>query len=275
MRQLKSVDAQFLAVESARTYGHVGGLAIYDPASAPGGDLTVEDICRLVGERLHLLPPLRWKLASVPFGLDLPYWVEDRDFDFDFHVRESSLAAEVADLGIEVTIVEPTGYSTDGAGPSSVQAERLPACAPIWEARERQRASMPAGRGNPEATGQAILDLVDAGGPPLRVFFGIGPLDIIRTAYAARIATWERWDALSREAHGAANSDATTGTAATVPPCSPSSGGNPRRSCSPPSSPGCWCIRRWRATRSGGRCSASSASRSSGSSSSRSRRRRR
>jgi NAD(P)-dependent dehydrogenase (short-subunit alcohol dehydrogenase family) len=116
-----------------------------------------------------------------------------------------SLAAEVADLGIQVTIVEPTGYSTDWAGPSSVQAERLPAYAPMWEARERQRASMPAGRGNPEATGQAILDLVDAADPPLRVFFGIGPLDIIRTEYAARIATWERWDALSREAHGAAN----------------------------------------------------------------------
>ncbi len=132
MRQLTSLDAQFLAVESARTYGHVGGLAIYDPTTAPGGDLTVEDVCRLVGER-------------------------------------------------------------------------LPAYAPIWEARERQRAAMPAGRGNPEATGPAILDLVDAADPPLRVFFGIGPLDIIRTEYAARIATWERWDALSREAHGAAN----------------------------------------------------------------------
>ncbi len=37
MRQLTSLDAQFLAVESARTYGHVGGLAVYDPATAPGG----------------------------------------------------------------------------------------------------------------------------------------------------------------------------------------------------------------------------------------------
>src|SRR4051794_22712692 len=44
MRQLTSLDAQFLAVESARTYGHVGGLAVYDPATAPGGELTVKDI---------------------------------------------------------------------------------------------------------------------------------------------------------------------------------------------------------------------------------------
>src|SRR3954465_9200135 len=66
MRQLSTLDAQFLAVESARTYGHVGSLAIYDPSTAPRGELTIEDLCRLVGERLHLLPPLRWRLARVP-----------------------------------------------------------------------------------------------------------------------------------------------------------------------------------------------------------------
>jgi WS/DGAT/MGAT family acyltransferase len=91
MRQLTSLDAQFLAVESARTYGHVGGLAVYDPATAPGGELTAKDICRLVGERLHLLPPFTWKLVNVPFGLDLPYWIEDPDFDLDFHIRESAV----------------------------------------------------------------------------------------------------------------------------------------------------------------------------------------
>ena len=91
MRQLTSLDAQFLAVESARTYGHVGGLAIYDPSTAPGGDLTTKDLCRLVGERLHLLPPFTWKLVNVPFGLDLPYWIEDPDFDLDFHIRESAV----------------------------------------------------------------------------------------------------------------------------------------------------------------------------------------
>src|SRR3954463_13088149 len=104
MRQLTTLDAQFLAVESAQTYGHVGSLAIYDPSTAPGGDLTVDDICRLVGERLHLLPPLprpagappplppplHGRLASAPLGVALPYWVEDPDFDLDFHIRESA-----------------------------------------------------------------------------------------------------------------------------------------------------------------------------------------
>ena len=115
-----------------------------------------------------------------------------------------SLAAEVADLGIKVTIVEPTGYTTDWAGPSAVQAEHIAAYDGVRERRAQTRASTPAGRGNPEATGPAILELVDADEPPLRVFFGIGPLDIMRAEYARRIATWEQWDDLSRAAHGAA-----------------------------------------------------------------------
>src|SRR5215210_6058365 len=91
MRQLTSVDAQFLAMETPRTYGHVAGLAVYDPSTAPDGELTVQDLCRLVSERIHLLPPFRWRLAEVPLSLDLPYWIEDPDFDLDFHIRESAV----------------------------------------------------------------------------------------------------------------------------------------------------------------------------------------
>jgi diacylglycerol O-acyltransferase / wax synthase len=86
LRQLTSLDAQFLAVETPRTYGHVGGLAVYE------NRLQMEDICRLVSERLHLLPPFRWRLVEVPFGLDHPYWIEDPDFDIDFHIRETAVA---------------------------------------------------------------------------------------------------------------------------------------------------------------------------------------
>jgi diacylglycerol O-acyltransferase len=92
MRQLTSLDAQFLALETPRAFGHVSGLAVYDPSSAPGGDLTGDDIRRLVGERIHLLPPFTQKLVTIPFGLDLPYWIEDPDFDLDFHIREIALA---------------------------------------------------------------------------------------------------------------------------------------------------------------------------------------
>src|SRR3954470_20660693 len=91
MRQLTSLDAQFLALESARQTGHVGGLAILDPSTRPGGTLYASDILELLEERLPALPPFRWKLAEVPFGLDFPYWIEDPDFDLHFHVRELAL----------------------------------------------------------------------------------------------------------------------------------------------------------------------------------------
>jgi NAD(P)-dependent dehydrogenase (short-subunit alcohol dehydrogenase family) len=114
-----------------------------------------------------------------------------------------SLAAEVSDFGIKVTLVEPTAYTTDWSGPSSVQAERIPAYDAV---RERQAQAFGAARatgGDPAATGRAMLELVDADDPPLRIFFGIGPLKMLREEYARRIATWERWDDLSRVAHGA------------------------------------------------------------------------
>jgi hypothetical protein len=69
MRQLTNLDAQFLAMESPTTYGHVSSLAVYESDS----ELTADDVRALIEERLHLLPPFRWRLAPVPFGLDNPY----------------------------------------------------------------------------------------------------------------------------------------------------------------------------------------------------------
>ena len=120
MRQLTSLDAQFLAVESARTYGHVGGLAVYDPATAPGGELGVKDICRLVGERIHLLPPFRWRLVGVPLGLDHPYWAEDPDFDLDFHIRESAVPPPGDDRRLAETVAR-------------IFARPLDRTRPLWE----------------------------------------------------------------------------------------------------------------------------------------------
>ena len=93
MRQLTSLDAQFLALETNRQAGHVGGLAILDQSTRPGGTIAVGDIKALLQERLPLLPPFHWKLVEVPLGLDYPYWIEDPDFDIDFHVREIALVA--------------------------------------------------------------------------------------------------------------------------------------------------------------------------------------
>src|SRR3954454_15605750 len=120
MRQLTSLDAQFLAVESARTYGHVGSLAVYDPSTAPGGTFEIADVCRLVGERIHLLPPLHWRLARVPFGVDLPYWTEDPDFDLDFHIRESAIPPPGDDRRLAETVAR-------------IFARPLDRSRPLWE----------------------------------------------------------------------------------------------------------------------------------------------
>jgi diacylglycerol O-acyltransferase len=97
MRQLTSLDAQFLALESARQTGHVGGLAILDPSTVPGGHLGCAEVQELLHERLPLLPPFRWRLAEVPLGLDYPYWIDDPDFDLHFHVRELALPSPGSD----------------------------------------------------------------------------------------------------------------------------------------------------------------------------------
>lgn len=104
MRQLSSLDAQFLNVESARTYGHVAFLGIYDPSTAPGGRLGLDEIKHLLESRLHLLPPLRWRLVPVPLGIDLPYWADDPDFDLDFHVRESAIPPPGDDRQLAETV---------------------------------------------------------------------------------------------------------------------------------------------------------------------------
>src|SRR5919107_38196 len=91
MRQLTSLDHQFLALESRRQTGHVAGLAILDGSTAPGGGVGCRDVKQLLRERLPLLPPLRWRVAEVPLNLDYPYWVEDEEFDLDYHVRELAL----------------------------------------------------------------------------------------------------------------------------------------------------------------------------------------
>lgn len=91
MRQLTSLDAQFLAVEDARNHGHVCALSILDPETAPEGQLTLEAVRELVAARLHQLPPFRRRLAPVPLGIAHPYWFDDPDFDLDFHLRELAL----------------------------------------------------------------------------------------------------------------------------------------------------------------------------------------
>jgi WS/DGAT/MGAT family acyltransferase len=120
MQQLTSLDAQFLAIETPRTYGHVGSLAVYDPSTAPGGEITHAGVCRLVEERLHLLPPFTRKLVQVPLALDHPYWIEDREFDINFHIRDSAVAPPGNDKQLGNTV-------------ERIFARPLDRSRPLWE----------------------------------------------------------------------------------------------------------------------------------------------
>ena len=112
------------------------------------------------------------------------------------------LAQEVADFGIKVTLIEPAGYSTDWAGPSARHATPNTAYDEVRKRIQEARAKRVASPGDPTATRAAVLKVVDAAEPPLRIFFGDGQLTIAERDYESRLATWREWEQVSIEAHG-------------------------------------------------------------------------
>jgi NAD(P)-dependent dehydrogenase (short-subunit alcohol dehydrogenase family) len=113
-----------------------------------------------------------------------------------------ALSQEVAGFGIKITLIEPGGFSTDWGGASAKHADPLPAYADLHKRVDEFRAAASPSRGNPAATGAAVLKIVDAEVPPLRVFFGKTPLGTAKADYASRIETWEKWNDVSLEAQG-------------------------------------------------------------------------
>lgn len=91
MKQMQGLDAAFVAMEQSSAPVHIGSLLIYDPSTAPGGFVRFKDILKFYGDRLRLSETMRQKMVKVPFGIDYPYWVEDINFDLEYHVRHVAL----------------------------------------------------------------------------------------------------------------------------------------------------------------------------------------
>lgn len=91
MRQLQGMDASFVAMETRNSPMHIGSILIYDPATAPGGFVRFKDILGFFESRLQLSRTVRQRMVRVPFDLDYPYWIEDPDFDLEYHVRHIAL----------------------------------------------------------------------------------------------------------------------------------------------------------------------------------------
>lgn len=118
-----------------------------------------------------------------------------------FEAIHESLAAEVKQFNINVTIIEPGAYATEFGSPESLKF------APGLDVYTDFKTQFMGGlstmeRGNPEATPEALFNVVDTKNPPLRFFLGSHCLPWVRAAYADRLATWEAWADVSNSAQG-------------------------------------------------------------------------
>ena len=94
MEQLSGLDNASLVSEKGNVFSHVCTLLVYDVTTAPGAKVRYKDILQHFEERLHLHPVFSNRLATVPFGIDRPYWVAGCDIDLEYHIRHIALPGE-------------------------------------------------------------------------------------------------------------------------------------------------------------------------------------
>jgi NAD(P)-dependent dehydrogenase (short-subunit alcohol dehydrogenase family) len=111
-----------------------------------------------------------------------------------------TLASEVKSFGINVSLIEPNGFSTDWSGASAFQTEPNEVYAPIKKAFSD--GATPDTWGKPESTSDAVLKLIDAENPPLHFLLGKIAYPGVKHVYNERLAEFEAWKEVSAEAHG-------------------------------------------------------------------------
>jgi len=116
MRKMSGQDAAFLYGETSNWHFHVSGLMIVDAANAPDG-WTFERFREILMSRLPEVPQLRWRYLDVPFGIDRPSWVEDRDIDPDYHIRRVALPAPGNAQQLHDTVGRIISYKLDRSRP--------------------------------------------------------------------------------------------------------------------------------------------------------------
>ncbi len=120
MRQLSEHDAAFIYSDSAHANSNVTLLHIYDQSTAPGGMVRFKQILAHVESRLDRLPNFREKIQRVPLDLDYPYWIEDENFNLEYHVRH-------------IALPKPGDWRQFCIQSSRIHARPLDLQRPLWE----------------------------------------------------------------------------------------------------------------------------------------------
>ena len=116
MQRLSGLDAMFLYMETPTNHMHVTGVFLLDPSAAPEG-FSFDQVRDMVGRRLHRAPPFRRRLVEVPFRLAHPLWIEDPDFDLDYHVRRACLPSPGGQAELEAFVGQMIGLPLDRKRP--------------------------------------------------------------------------------------------------------------------------------------------------------------
>ena len=119
-RQLSGHEAAHLYSDTTHSNANVSLLHIYDQSTAPGGTVRFKSILAHVGARLDRGPLFRQRLERVPLGLDLPYWIEDDQFDLEYHVRH-------------IALPKPGDWRQFCIQASRIHARALDLNRPLWE----------------------------------------------------------------------------------------------------------------------------------------------
>ncbi len=116
MKQLSGLDTSFLNLETATSFGHVSSLSIYGRPDDPDFD-PYQVFRNQIESKLSILEPFRRRLVEVPFGLDRPYWINDPDFDLDFHLRHIAVPGQGTEQQVGELVGRLVGRPMDRSRP--------------------------------------------------------------------------------------------------------------------------------------------------------------
>lgn len=145
------------------------------------------------------------QLSSIAGLIAMPLGGAYQASKWALEAFNETLASEVADFGIKVTVIEPAGFATrSGKNPNPLDNGHMAQTKPAYDALRQRLGGMMSNQpaGDPTAAAQTLLKIVDSDNPPLRVLFGQGFHQMLEQVYADRLKTWSDTQALSREAHG-------------------------------------------------------------------------